>query len=89
MLSGVVPCAPILSMTEALAAPFTAERGMVAELQNPQGGSIRVVGSPVRSGAPADSRPGPTLGAQTEALLSEMGYSADRIAGLRASGIVS
>lgn len=88
-LSGVVPCAPILSMTEALKAPFTGERGMVAELRHPEGGSARVVGSPFRTGDVTAAQPAPALGDHTDAILAGIGYDTPRIAALRSLGVLA
>lgn len=88
-LSGVVPCAPILSMTEALKAPFTGERGMVAELCHPGGGSAKVVGSPFRTGDATAALPAPALGDHTDAILAGIGYDNSRIAALRSLGVLA
>ncbi|MCE7795440.1 CoA transferase [Sphingobium sufflavum] len=51
---------------------------------------VRMVSGPTAfdgAARPAEARPAPALGAHSEALLTEIGYSADAIADLRARGI--
>ena len=60
------------------------------KLQDPVRGEIKVVGFTVSlSGTPAANQgPPPELDQHTEAVLSEVGYSWERISELRAAGIV-
>lgn len=89
VLAGTVPAAPVLTMPEALAAPFTRDRGMVTRIESDSGAGIRVVASPFGTGEAAESRAGPALGRDSTALLLEAGYSAEEIARLRALGVLS
>lgn len=88
-LEGVVPCAPILDMRQALVAPFTRERGMVTEISDETGASARVVASPFDQGEPIATAAAPVLGQHTDALLAEAGYDAAQIAALRDRGVVA
>ena len=89
LLSGKLPVAPVYDVGEALDNPFVAERGGIAEFTYPDGRKARLVASPIRlSDAELPRRAAPALGADTDALLSELGYSAERIARLRAQGAV-
>ncbi len=55
-----VPCAPVLTVPQALAAPHTAHRGMVVELPDGDGGTYRGVASPIKlSRTPASYRLAP------------------------------
>ena len=88
-LSGKLPVAPVNDVGEALENPFVAERGGIAEFAYPDGRKARLVASPIRlSDAELPRRAAPALGADTDALLAELGYSAERIARLRAEGAV-
>jgi crotonobetainyl-CoA:carnitine CoA-transferase CaiB-like acyl-CoA transferase len=50
---------------------------------------VSVLSSPIRvDGARAAARAAPALGADTEAVLTEAGFSAAEMAGLRASGVI-
>jgi len=83
-LTGTVPVAPVNDIAQALDNPFVAERGGIANYEYPDGRTARLVASPIRcSDAEAPRRAAPSLGADTDELLAEMGYSAERIAELR------
>ena len=87
-----VPCAPVLSVREVAEDPHLLERGMIRRVTHPQRGQVPVPGSPIRlSGSPVgDLEPAPDLGADTDAVLSEvLRYPAERIASLREAGVVA
>ncbi|HTE63495.1 MAG TPA: CaiB/BaiF CoA-transferase family protein [Solirubrobacteraceae bacterium] len=79
---------PVLDLDEALArAP-----GAVVEVDQPGAAApVRLLGPPVGlSRTPADgTRPGPPLGADTDAVLAGLGYDAAAIAALKAAGAVA
>lgn len=87
-----VPHAPILGVTEALAQPQAVARGMVVETQHATLGAIPIVNRPIRftdAEQPVPEAP-PVLGQHTDAILAEvLDLSPERIAALRASGIVA
>lgn len=83
-LSGKVPVAPVLDVAQALDNPFVAERGAIAEFAYPDGRHARLIANPIRSrDCQWPRRAAPALGADTDALLGELGYDAERIARLR------
>jgi len=89
-LSGKVPCAPVYDLAEALENPFLAERGALDDFVYPDGRTARMIASPIRiAGVELPRRAAPALGADTEALLREAGYSEARIAELRAAGAIA
>ena len=88
VLGGKVPAAPVLGMADALQSPFVAERGMVQEIAAESGTTMKVVGSPFRTGDPAPSRAAPTLGRDTDAILRAAGYDAAAISDLRRLGVI-
>ncbi|HEX7054230.1 MAG TPA: CoA transferase [Burkholderiales bacterium] len=90
LLSGKVPVAPVNDVARALESPFVAERGAVQEFRYPDGRKARLLASPIRlSDAELPRRAAPALGADTDALLGELGYSPEEIAELRRLRAVS
>jgi crotonobetainyl-CoA:carnitine CoA-transferase CaiB-like acyl-CoA transferase len=87
-LNGKVPVAPVNDIAQALENPFVAEQERVLGFAYPDGRAVRLVASPVRTGAPHPAQAAPALGAHTEALLAEIGYDAARIGALRKAGVL-
>jgi alpha-methylacyl-CoA racemase len=79
---------PVLDLDEALGSELVRERGMVVELEQPQLGTVRQLGTPVKmSRTPADpTRPAPAFGEHTDEVLAEAGYSEAEIAAMKESG---
>jgi alpha-methylacyl-CoA racemase len=79
---------PVLDLDEALARSPAA---IVAVDQPGAAAPVRLLGPPVKfSRTPADgTRPGPPLGADTDAVLAALGYDAEAIAALKAAGAVA
>jgi alpha-methylacyl-CoA racemase len=77
--------APVLSMAEAPRHPHNASRGAFADV----GGLVQPAPAPRfgRSAAEPPSPP-PRPGADTDAVLADLGHTPDEIAALRASGTV-
>ena len=90
-LGGNVPIAPVYDVQQALENPLVAERQLVLDFQHPEHGKIRGVASPVRlDGREAlPKRAAPRLGADTDALLGELGYAGDAIAAMRGEAAVA
>ena len=82
--AGRVPAAPVNDLRQALDNPFVAERGDIRQY-----GPARMLASPIRDSAAAPPcEPAPALGADTEAVLNDCGFSNAEIAALRAKGVV-
>ncbi|MGQ0653070.1 MAG: CaiB/BaiF CoA transferase family protein [Betaproteobacteria bacterium] len=88
--AGKVPCSPVYDVAQALENEFVAERGGVAEYAYPDGNRTRMVAAPIRfAGVALPTRAAPSMGADTVAELRAAGYSDERIAALRAAGVIA
>jgi crotonobetainyl-CoA:carnitine CoA-transferase CaiB-like acyl-CoA transferase len=87
-----VPAGEVLSVPEVLAHPQVVERGLVKRFADVPGvgRDVAVVraGFRLASGDPAPEGPPPELGADTDRILGELGYSDTEIADLRAQKAV-
>ncbi len=84
-----IPSAPVNSVAESLADPQVMHRGMVREVPHTLGGTIRVLGNPVKFSRSAENEftSPPTLGQHTETVLREtLGYDPTEIETLRQQG---
>ena len=79
-----VPCAPVLTRSAMIDNPQVRANGIVVEYEHESAGLLRQARPAARfSATPATIRHGgPALGADTGAVLSEIGYSASEIAAL-------
>jgi formyl-CoA transferase/CoA:oxalate CoA-transferase len=86
-----VPCGSVRNLEELFADAQVAAREMIATLEHPTIGAMRVLGVPVKlSDTPgAIQAPPPLLGQHTDAVLrQELGLDADTIEKLRARGVI-
>jgi len=85
-----VPCGRVMGLPEVFADPQVLDQEMLLTRHHPGHGDVKMLGFPVKFGeAPCRLRlPAPELGADTEAVLREFGYSAEAIAGLRRAGAI-
>lgn len=86
-LRGKVPIAPVRSLSDALSLSELTERRMLADYAHPGLGHVRAIGSPftVTDHTP-EYRPGPSLGADRDALLVALGYQTADLQRLTADG---
>ncbi len=84
-----IPCAPINAVDQVFEDPRALARGLRVDVEA-DGDLIPMVASAMRiPTAPAEiRRPPPALGADSETVLGSLGYSPERIAALRAEGVV-
>ncbi|HUP08017.1 MAG TPA: CaiB/BaiF CoA-transferase family protein [Caldimonas sp.] len=85
-----VPCGPINDLAEVFADPHVRSRGMTVELPHPLAEAVRLVASPMKlDRTPVQYRRAPPLlGADTDAVLGELGFGAEEIAALRRAGAI-
>jgi len=89
-LHGQLPCAPVNDVKAALASDFAAEQQSVQSVPHPVRGEVRMVRQPILiNGEVAPRRAARALGADTEEILSQAGYSNAEIAALEAEGVIA
>ncbi len=86
-----VPCAPVLTRGQMIAHPQVRANAAIISIDHPEAGRIRQSRPPARfSDIPLGvPKPARRLGADTEAMLTEAGYSADAIASLIEDGVAT
>ena len=65
--------------------------GIAKRVRHPTLGDIKVVGQPInltKAPQPAEYRPTPALGQNTDEILAGLGHDAKGIAGFRARGVI-
>lgn len=91
LLKAGVPCGPIHRIDQVFDDPQVRHLGMEWPMDHPELGAVSLVRTPFRLSAhPVESppRPAPQQGAETDAILRELGYSDQDIAGLRERFVV-
>jgi crotonobetainyl-CoA:carnitine CoA-transferase CaiB-like acyl-CoA transferase len=85
-----VPCSPINTLAQLLDHPHTAASGMIVEYDHAHAGRLKAVGHPVLiNGEPRQAGlPPPVAGQHTDDVLSELGWSRERIDDLRRERVV-
>ena len=82
-----LPAAPVLTLPQALDNPFVEQAGMLRAVPHPAMDSFRGLANPIKlDGHRLPQRSAPALGADTEAVLREVGYDEAGLAALRAAG---
>ena len=86
-----VPFAPVQTIDQVFNDPQVIHRGMIAEIEHPSAGKVKMAGIPLKfSATPASLRlPPPRLGEHSSEVLAEwLGMSQQEIAALRGKGVV-
>lgn len=88
LLSGKVPVAAVNDLGQALDSDWMQANGMVTQVEHPTG-PMRILASPIMvDGERLPNRAAPALGADTAALLAEIGISETDAAALKAAGSI-
>lgn len=91
LFAGVDACVePVLTLSEAVAHPQLKARALVSQVPRGGGSSQAQIACPLRfsEGLPAPRHIGAAVGAHSDEVLAELGFSAQRIADLRRSKVV-
>ncbi len=87
--AGVVPAAPVLDVEEALSTPYVRDSGRIMDVPLGNGEALRLLRGPIQwNQSKPVPEPAPALGRDTVGLLEQAGYHPDRIAALRAEGVI-
>lgn len=83
-----VPCGAVRTLDEVLTDPHLEAEGLVTDIDHPGIGRYRGLGSPIRfSDTPSTAtRPSPAFAADTNAVLHELGFTDEEVAGLLRCG---
>jgi formyl-CoA transferase len=87
-----VPCGPIYNVKQVFEDPQVKHLGIAVPMDSAKLGTVNIVGQPIvmeRTPQPKKMRLAtPELGEHTDAVLTELGYSKDKIAALRAKNVI-
>lgn len=88
-LQGLLPAGPVYDLAQALDNSFVERIGMVRTVPHPHRPDLRLLANPIKlDGARLPSRAAAPLGADTEAVLGELGYGAEELEALRREGVI-
>ena len=86
-----MPCGQINSIDQTFAEPQVQHLGIAKRVRHAKLGDIKVVGQPItltKAPQPAEYRPTPELGQNTDEILAGIGRDAKAIADLRSRGVI-
>lgn len=86
-----IPCAPVNSLSQALADTQVLHRNMVIDLKHPNGSSTKGPGNPIKLSRSSDEifTPAPTLGQHTDEIMTQLlNLSVEEIEQMKVQGII-
>lgn len=86
-----IPSAPVRTLSEVAADPHLVERAVIREVEHPQRGTVKVLGTPIKMGTHAEPavQPAPGLGEHTDSVLERLlGLAPAEIDELRRAGVI-
>ena len=87
--AGIVPAAPILDLKEALENPFLDDRSNIQKLKTKNGEDISLLKTPIHvSSNNFEDKTAPELGADTNSVLEEAGFTHEEINTFKTEGII-
>ncbi len=86
--AGQVPAAPVNDLRAALENPFALERGRLWQYERADAEPVAMIATPVLAGEVTPRRAAPALGADTDAVLRECGFSDVDVERLRAEKVI-
>ncbi|MBX3578397.1 MAG: CoA transferase [Rhizobiaceae bacterium] len=89
IFGGRVPAAPVLDVAQAMQNPFLHERQAIQSVECTAAGDLRLLATPIRvPGVEMPRQAAPEHGADTDSVLSEIGFDAARLRELRDAGVI-
>lgn len=89
LLKGRIPCAPVYDLPQAMNNPYVRDIGMVRQVPHPQNANMEMLGNPIKmDGQRLQGKACGSMGSNTEALMTELGYSLTEVAELKRQGVL-
>jgi len=88
-LEGKIPCAPVYDVPEALNNQYVKDVGMIQMVEHQHNNEMQILANPIKlDGQRLAGKSCDVMGANTQSLLDELGYSDADIATLKAAGAI-
>ena len=89
IMQGKFPVGPVYDIGQALDNPFLEETGMIQSVPHPDRPDMRAQTNPIKlDGQRLPSKAAPKLGADTDQVLTDLGFDAEAIEKLKGAGII-
>src|SRR6185437_1737634 len=88
LFAGQVPAAPVHDLRAALENPFVGEQDRLWDFERPGATPVRMIATPVRSDDALPRQAAPALGADTDAVVRDCGFSGEDLQRLRAARVI-